>query len=317
MSHPKLARLSRAGHAVLLAACLGAAPLQAAELGDPAVHSYVGQPVVADIELTGMPDAAVPVQVRLASADVYRGANIGMSPVLSSLNLSVMRRDGRQFLHVTSIRPIEADYLHLFLDLNDGQRRHVRQVTLWFGAEPPRPAPPPPPAAAALSRPAEVPAVEPAAPKRLEAPRALAPAKAVAPTACPQPNAEQLRVCSALDYKNGQLSARIVELEEKVKVLQAAIEASGAPLPAAASAAHTPPPPKKPVRKKAAFPWVLVGGSVIALALAGLLVSVVLRRRKGKGASAEPGPMAKLKSRFKRAKVVEKEEPSVEEPGEG
>ncbi|WP_036252827.1 FimV family protein, partial [Massilia sp. BSC265] len=76
---------------------------EAAELGEPRVSSFIGQPLVADIELTMLEDAANPVQVRLAHPNVYRGANIGMPAVLSSLRMSVMQRDGRQFLHITSL----------------------------------------------------------------------------------------------------------------------------------------------------------------------------------------------------------------------
>ena len=65
-------RLSLSFSCALLA---GAA--QAAELGEPRVSSFIGQPLVADIELTMLEDAASPVQVRLAHPNVYRGANIG------------------------------------------------------------------------------------------------------------------------------------------------------------------------------------------------------------------------------------------------
>lgn len=299
----RFARFSRLGSALILGCWLAVA--QAAELGDVAVRSFVGQPLVADIELTGMADPAVPVQVRLAHPDIYRGANIAVPPVLSSVTMSVMRRDQRQFLHITSIKPVDSEHLHLFLDLNDGARRHVRQVTLWLSPEPPPPVAPAPVAAA----PAElVPA--PVAPPR---PRVAAPA------ACVQASAEQLRTCAALDYKNGLLSARIVELEEKVKQLQASVEGRAEPLaalPAAALAKHEtpPPPPKKPKKEKAPFPWLLVGGGIAFLLVVGGAVLVLLKRRKAKGAApASPGLLSKLTSRFKRAKPDEAAvEPSIE-----
>lgn len=126
----------------LLAA--GSGPAQAAELGEPRVSSFIGQPLVADIELTMLEDAGTPVQVRLAHPDVYRGANIGMPPVLSTLTFSVMRREGRQFLHVTSLKPVEPAHLHLYLELADGAQRSVRLATLWLSPDP-QPAPPPAP----------------------------------------------------------------------------------------------------------------------------------------------------------------------------
>ena len=299
------ARFSRLGSALILGCWLAVA--QAAELGDVAVRSFVGQPLVADIELTGMADPTVPVQVRLAHPDIYRGANIAVPPVLSSVTMSVMRRDQRQFLHITSIKPVDSEHLHLFLDLNDGTRRHVRQVTLWLSPEPPPPPVLPAPVAAAPAQPAPAPVQQPR--PHVEA-----------PAACAQVSAEQLRTCAALDYKNGLLSARIVELEEKVKQLQDSVEGRVEALaaqPAAAPAMHEtpPPPPKKPKKEKAPFPWLLVGGAIAFLLVVGGAVLVLLKRRKAKDAApAGPGLLSKLSSRFKRAKpdgdtVVE---PSIE-----
>jgi Tfp pilus assembly protein FimV len=112
----------------------------AAELGEARVSSHIGQPLVADIELAMIDDPAAPVSVRLASPEVYNGAGIAMPPVLASVNLSVMRRDGRQFLHVTSLRPVDGEHLHLYLELADKGQRTVRLATLWLTADP-NPAP--------------------------------------------------------------------------------------------------------------------------------------------------------------------------------
>ena len=115
----------------------------AAELGEAQLRSYIGQQLVADIELTMLDAPATPVQVRLANPNVYRGANIGMPHVLSTLNMTVTQREGRQFLHVTSLAPVESSRLHLYLELADGGQRNVRLVTLSMA---PDPNPPPPPA---------------------------------------------------------------------------------------------------------------------------------------------------------------------------
>jgi hypothetical protein len=135
--HPPL-QLANLLFATVIFAGAGAS---AAELGDAKVNSYLGQQLSADIELTSLHDAAAVVQVRVASLDVYRGAGLEMPSVMSSVNLSVVRRDGKQFLHITSTRPIEADHLHLYLELNDGGQRGVRLATLWFTPDPTPPAP--------------------------------------------------------------------------------------------------------------------------------------------------------------------------------
>ncbi len=276
----------------------GFACAQAAELGEPVVRSHVGQPLVADIELTALADPAQAVVVRLASPDVYKVANIGMQPVLSSLTMSVMRRDGRQFLHITSTKPVNADYLHLFLDLAEGGKRNVRAATLFLSPDP-NPAPPPPPV---VAKPGPAPLPPPPAlalpvvpaPVPTPAPRILR--LPAAPAACPAPmSPEKVQACAETDYRNGLLSAQIVELEEKVKALQVAMEqrlASEvvAPKPAPPAPLVTPPlaPLKKPVPKPAAgFPWVIVAGVVLLLAAIGGGAFFWMKRRKARAGSGD------------------------------
>jgi hypothetical protein len=320
------------------------ASVHAAELGEVRVSSRVGQPLVADIELAMIDDPATPVAVRLASPEVYNGAGIAMPPVLSSVNLSVMKRDGRQFLHVTSLRPVDAEHLHLYLELVDKGQRSVRLATLWLTADPnpapaaiPVPAPAPVPAVVAHAEPAPRPTVIPvSAPpaKRLQArpaavktqpePKAAAPAPVPAPAPLsihvPQPaapaacvhQAEQAKVCAALDGKNAALKAQIGQLEGKVKVLQQSL---GAPA-AAAEAASVPAVPKpinaiKPLvlRKPRAsapepetgMPWGWIGaGAALLLALGGILL--LLRRRartvRNVDIPAAPRLVERLRDRF-------------------
>jgi hypothetical protein len=160
--------------ALLVAAATTAG--HAAELGEAQVLSHIGQALVADVELTLLDDPAAKVAVRLANPDVYRGANIAMPPVLSSLNMTVMRRDGRQFLHLTSLKPVESRHLHLYLELVDGGQRSVRLVTLWLTPDPnPAPPPLPLPVREPVAEPVKAPPV-PAVPlpKPLPAPRPAA-----------------------------------------------------------------------------------------------------------------------------------------------
>ncbi len=258
---------------------------QAAELGETIVRSYIGQPLIADIELTALADPNVPVQVRLAHPDVYKGANIAMHPVLSNLNMSVMRRDGRQFLHITSIKQVDSEYVHLFVELIEGGRRSVRTETLWLGKDPS----PPPPAPKPLPVPVPVPQpVAQPAPVALPKPVPLSPARIV--TAAPAatcPSAEQIRACAAVNYQNGLLSAQIVELEEKVKALELAMRgqeklAPQVAAPAASIPAPPPPPPKTTSPKKQGFPWLLTTGGLLLLALIGAAVYFVLKKRKAR-----------------------------------
>ncbi|MDB5962408.1 MAG: hypothetical protein JWP59_3702, partial [Massilia sp.] len=59
--------------AVLLASCCVSA--NAVELGDAHMRSFIGQPLSADIELTGLATDSATVQAAVADADVYRGAS--------------------------------------------------------------------------------------------------------------------------------------------------------------------------------------------------------------------------------------------------
>ncbi|NHQ91072.1 type IV pilus assembly protein FimV [Janthinobacterium lividum] len=248
----------------------------AAELGEMAVLSHVGQPLLAEIELTALaPEEVKGVAVRLASPDVYRGGGIGMDQALQTLTISPLERGGRQYVRVATRQAIQAGHVHLYLLLGNGNGAVVRLATLWLTPAPPaavpvsapvraavqtpvptslplpRPVPlAPSPDAAALAararaeglvRPARVFVPPPAAP----APAApvLRPApvhRATAPVAAcaPQADMEQAQACVALDEKNTALNAKLGELEGKIGALQKALAlpAAAAIAPAAAPA---------------------------------------------------------------------------------
>ena len=287
-------------------AALLAGNVQGAELGELSVHSFIGQPLVADIELTALaPDEVTGLQVRLASPDVYRGANISMNPALASLHLSLMRHDDqRQFLHLSSLRAVEANHLLLFLTLSAGGRSAVRSATLWLSPDP-RPAAPPaalraaPPAAppAALVEINGGQAVRPAAalptgppalasrrhamPERFRMQPTPGPARACAPQA-----SEQAQACAGLDIMNAVLSSKIVELEGKVKVLQVAFRPgpelvsvpvkAGAPNGASGKALH---PAQTADTSFGLLAW---SAGALALLMAAAGGFLYLRRKNGK-----------------------------------
>lgn len=299
------------GAALTFAAMFGCA--QAAELGDAQVRSYIGQPLVADIELTTLADPSQTVAVRMASADVFRAANIAMHPALSGMSLSVVRRDGRQFLHIASVKPVASEYVHLFVDLGEAGRHNVRAATLWLSPDP-NPAPPPAPVLAPVPAPVAVAApvvARPAAPVREEPAPKPKPAIVLhvpsANAACPQKfSDEQIKACTATEYQNGLLSAQIVELEEKVKALQLVVDGKAEPKAAAPAPKITPPlvPPKAKKEPVPGFPWLLVSGIVVLLAAIGGGVWFMLSRRKKKSAEAAAADSVawytRLASRFKR-----------------
>ena len=158
------------------AASLALPPVMAAELGDMVVLSHVGQPLLAEIELTALaPEEASGVAVRLASPDVYRGGGIGMDPALQTLTISPLERAGRQYVRVTTRQAIQAGHVHLYLLLGNGNGAIVRLGTLWL-------TPAPPAAIVAASAPAR-PAVPAPAPVTQPLPLPRAASAALAPDA--------------------------------------------------------------------------------------------------------------------------------------
>jgi pilus assembly protein FimV len=121
----------------LLAAALCGAP-RAAELGEIKVNSHIGQQLSADIELVDLTAADLAdIQARLANPDVFKGANVAMPPALGGLYISIAKRDNKRFLHLTTLQPVNAEALHLFLELNSGGRQIIRAASLWLTPEPP------------------------------------------------------------------------------------------------------------------------------------------------------------------------------------
>lgn len=302
--------------AALACACFGAR-VQAAELGDASVRSFIGQPLEADIELVALAPDEQNLQVVLASPNVYKGANIAMNPALNSLSVSVTRGGGRQFLHITSARPIDADHLNLFLELIGGGRSAVRATTVWLNAAPaplvkPAPLPLPAPApASAMPDAAGSPPTFPSAPALVRAPVLAHRSPARVPMNCSRPElGEEAQQCIDLARKNAALSKKLVELEGKMKLLQEGVgplpAASAAP-PAAsaaaagqASAASAPAPaprkpkplvkplaaPAKPVEAEQPWPLTLLGGAAALLLL--LVGSGVYWWRRRKQKTADP-----------------------------
>lgn len=295
------------GAAAMLLCLLAAisSGVSAAEFGEIRTSSYIGQPLDVDIELTALTaDELAGLRARLASPDVYRGASIAMNPALDTIDMSIVKRGARQFLHVTSIKRIDSNYLHLFVEFTSGARQSVRIATVTLGRDPAPPPPPPPPppkvaapafvmppepvmpvrlspaAAKPLPKPAPPPVVvvtppSPTPPKPKPAPKIVE-----APACKPQAPLRPSRECAALDATNAALTAKLVDLEAKVKVLQQALGGQVAPTPASAGKPGLAPIPLalKPAAKTRAKPAAAPASNLlwIGLGCAGLLLLIAL-----------------------------------------
>ena len=89
-------------------------------LGVFKVQSALGQPFSAEIEVTAMqPDEFARVVARIASPEEYQTANTMYLPVLRQLRVTAERRaDGRSFLNISSVAPINEPTLNLLVDFN-------------------------------------------------------------------------------------------------------------------------------------------------------------------------------------------------------
>ena len=184
-----LARLHAVAAAVLL--CTGLAyqgDALALAMGRISVQSALGEPLRAEIDIPEISaDEAASLRVGVAPAEAFRAAGMDFNPALTELQVSLQRRpDGRQYLRVTSPRPVNEPFMDMILEANWSSGRIVRDYTLLF--DPPNlrqtaPAPLTPGVAAA---PAVVAPAQVAAPSRPAAPAAVTAAAAPAPAPRPE-----------------------------------------------------------------------------------------------------------------------------------
>ena len=168
----------------------------AAGLGRLTVLSSLGQPLLAEIEISLQPGEEENLSARLAPREAFDQAGIDVNPVLNSVRIAIERRDKRPFLRVTSLQPVSEPFLDLLIELQWSSGRLVREYT--FLLDPPEyrsrqqaiastPLPPMPtekPAAPEEKPAAEAPPAEPAsAPQAAATPAPAAEAAPVAPAA--------------------------------------------------------------------------------------------------------------------------------------
>jgi pilus assembly protein FimV len=125
--------VSRISLAILAAALWLAASFtaHAAGLGRITVLSPLGQPLNAEIELVSLqPGEEDALTARLAPSEAFRQAGIEPSPALSGVRFTVVKRDGRSVIRVTSPQPVNEPFLDLLVELEWPGGRLVREYTL-------------------------------------------------------------------------------------------------------------------------------------------------------------------------------------------
>ncbi|MCO5401103.1 FimV/HubP family polar landmark-like protein TapV [Ralstonia soli] len=93
---------------------------QAAGFGALHVRSSLGQPLQADIDLTGVTaEEAQNLSAKLAAPDAYARAGLTYNPIVSSLRASLVRQsDGNYVVRLRSSQPVAEPFVDVLVDLN-------------------------------------------------------------------------------------------------------------------------------------------------------------------------------------------------------
>lgn len=152
----------------------------AAGLGKLTVHSALGQPLQAEIDLVSVQkDELSSLAARVASPEAYQQAGIEYNAALPTVKLSIEKRpSGQPYLKVTSTQAVNEPFLDLLVELNSAAGKLSREYTVLMDppgalrAEPiaPMAAPQGRQVPSEASKPADKPAVNP----KPETPRASA-----------------------------------------------------------------------------------------------------------------------------------------------
>ncbi len=160
---------------LMLAGLIAATDVGALGLGRLNVTTALGQPLVAEVDLSVAPgDDIDSIRANVASPAVYRAANVEYQGVLQTVRVQVLKRpNGQPYLRLASNQSVNDPYLDILLEVNSSTGRLVREYV--FLLDPP---------GAALAQ-----AIEPSQPARPAMPAQAAPAPASAPTAPPRASA--------------------------------------------------------------------------------------------------------------------------------
>ena len=108
----------------------------AAGLGKIVVHSALGQPLRAEIEVSATREELADMKAQLASPDAFKQAGLDYATTLLSIRFSMDKRaNGQSVIRLSSDRPINDPFVDMLLELNWPTGRLVREYT--FLLDPP------------------------------------------------------------------------------------------------------------------------------------------------------------------------------------
>ena len=186
---------------------------EAAGLGKLTVHSALGQPLKAEIELLSVAskDELADISAKLASAEAFRQARIDRTESLGTLRFAVdQRANGQPIVRITSTSSLSDPFLDLLIELNWSSGRLIREYTLLL--DPPSESKTPeaakPVAVPESGKPAESKASQASAEAPASKPAAPPPVNAAPKTYGPVKSGETLRGIA------GKVKASDVSLEQ-------------------------------------------------------------------------------------------------------
>ena len=127
----------------LIAACWCVAlpvAAHAAGLAAIKVHSALGQPFSAEIEITGLPTDDFEFELAkgsLASVEAYQDAKLAFPPLLRQMRITTEKRaDGKPILRIVSNAPINEPAINLLLEFNWRSGRLLQKFSVLL--DPPK-----------------------------------------------------------------------------------------------------------------------------------------------------------------------------------
>ncbi|OAI80663.1 hypothetical protein RSP799_06435, partial [Ralstonia solanacearum] len=95
------------------------------------VRSSLGQPLQADIDLSGVTEEeAQNLVAKLASPDAYQRAGLTYNPIVSTLRASLVRQSGGTYVvRVISAQPVAEPFVDILVDLTWASGRVSRAYT--------------------------------------------------------------------------------------------------------------------------------------------------------------------------------------------
>ena len=181
---------------LVLAGLITATDVGALGLGRLSVTSPLGQPLVAEVDLTVAPGEDVDsIRANIASPAVYRAANVEYQSVVQSIRAQVQRRpNGQPYLRLVSSQSLNDPYLDLLLEVNSSTGRLVREYVFLLD---------PPGAAAPQSVEPTQPSVPTMPPRATPAPQAAPAVRAGVPVTAALPPSAASVDGSAYNVKSG------------------------------------------------------------------------------------------------------------------